>query len=188
MSVIAPVATQVGLQLLLQPYSNAIGSIACAVAGVAYPAYASFLAVEKLNVRGNGADAGKWLTYWGVFATFSVAERLLEKLLVWVPYYSTLKLALLLWLQLPRYQGASRLYHQFVRPAMRKVYPTVDHLLLLAQLHLRRPEVAAFGEMLHSGLARIPGLEWFVRGPDGRRSVPPPGGVGVPSANFITGG
>ena len=67
--------------------------------------------------------------------------------------------------------------------------PSLALAPLAARAAQRRPEVEAFGEMLPSTLAHIPGLEWFVRGPDGRRSVPPPpGGARAPSANFITGG
>ena len=42
MSVVVPVATQVGLQLLLQPYAQGVGTIINAGVGVVYPAYASY--------------------------------------------------------------------------------------------------------------------------------------------------
>ena len=75
-----------------------------AAVGVLYPAYASIKAVEILNTRGEPSEAGRWLTYWAVYGSLSAVERLLDKALPWLPYYTTIKLALLLWLQLPRYQ------------------------------------------------------------------------------------
>lgn len=134
-----------------------------------YPAYASFKAVEILNTRGEPSEAGRWLTYWAVYGSLSAVERLLDKALPWLPYYTTIKLALLLWLQLPRYQvgrgggwrrcvsqppirrpsydstphntnpwaqGSARLYFQFVRPFLRKVYPSIDTFLLSMQYSL----------------------------------------------------
>lgn len=42
MSVVVPVATQVGLQLLLQPYAQGVGQLINTGVGVVYPAYASY--------------------------------------------------------------------------------------------------------------------------------------------------
>ena len=121
--ILAPVATQVGLQLILQPFSNTVGELGwcgtprsaptqqCATspdpaaatprspaspprpnqpprccstaAGVLYPAYASFKAVEVLRLRNDDSEAAKWLTYWAVYGAFSTVERLLERLLPW---------------------------------------------------------------------------------------------------------
>ena len=53
------------------------------VAGVIYPAYASFKAVQVLTRRRTTEEAEKWLTYWAVYASFSVVERLLDKALPW---------------------------------------------------------------------------------------------------------
>lgn len=53
------------------------------VAGVVYPAYQSFKAVQVLKTRGERAEAEKWLDYWAVYACLSVAERVLDKALPW---------------------------------------------------------------------------------------------------------
>eukprot|EP00887_Chlorella_sp_A99_P005768 scaffold1.g5768.t1 len=188
MSVVVPVATQVGLQLLLQPYAQGIGRVACTAAGVVYPAYASFKAVEALATsEGAGQQdlerqrnarwqAAKWLCYWGVYGVLTVAERVLDRALPWVPYYQTIKLAFLLWLQargphawreVPRYEGAQRLA-ALARPWLLKAQPFVDETLVLAYHSMRQPMVVAALEAAHHGLSRVPWLEWFVRGPDGR--------------------
>lgn len=45
------------------------------------------------------------------------------------PGYYHIKLLLLLWLQCKRYQGARRLYTEFLRPLLRKAQPKVDAVL-----------------------------------------------------------
>jgi hypothetical protein len=43
---------------------------------------------------------------------------------------------------------------------------------MLLPVPQRRPELVALGELANYYLARVPFLEWFVRGPDGQ-PVPP---------------
>lgn len=121
-----------------------------------------------MRLNHDNTEAQRWLTYWSVLGALSAIERVFDKLLPWVPYYSTLKLGFLLWLQLPRYGGAFRLSAQFVRPLLRSSYQHIDALLIFIQESLQRPELAALGHALHEVFARVPVLEWFVRGPDGR--------------------
>ena len=82
-AILAPAATQIGLQVLLQPYSHTIGHIACTAVGIVYPAYASFKAAEIVRVRNDTAEASRWLVYWGVYGTVSVLERVLDGALPW---------------------------------------------------------------------------------------------------------
>ncbi len=141
--------------------------------GVVYPAYASFKAVELLRVRHDSVEASRWLTYWAVFGTLAAAERILDRLIPYVPYYPTVKLALLLWLQSPRYGGATRLARRFAYPLLARAHPHIDAFLEALKMWAARPEVAAAAATLHEVCARIPVVEWFVRGPDGR-PLPPP--------------
>ncbi len=163
--------------------------------GVLYPAYASFKAVELLRLRGEGDEAARWLTYWAVAAAFAAAEKALAPLARWVPYYSTLKVAFLLWLQLPRYGGAGRLSAAVARPALRRAHPAVDAALAALRAAVMRPEVLALAAAVNEAAARVPVLEWLVRGPDGRPVVTRrgvdgggAGGAGGGAPNFITGG
>ncbi|KAG7672247.1 hypothetical protein Ndes2526B_g06766 [Nannochloris sp. 'desiccata'] len=189
--ILTPVASQVGLQLLLQPYSHTIGHIACTAVGVVYPAYASFKAVEVMRVRNDTSEAARWLNYWAIFGTLTALERALDSIVPWVPYYSTVKLALLLWLQIPRYSGAFRLSRQFIYPILHCTHGQIDALLLLLEQYVNRPEIQAMAAAIHEVMARIPVLEWFVRGPDGR-PLPPlrkrPSASGGGGSSFITGG
>ncbi|KAK6642753.1 hypothetical protein RUM43_004255 [Polyplax serrata] len=59
----------------------------CNLIGFAYPAYCSMKAVESQQKE----DDTKWLTYWVVFATFSIAEYFSNFLCRWIPVYWLLK-------------------------------------------------------------------------------------------------
>lgn len=136
--------------------------------------------MEIIHLRGEPEEAARWLTYWGVYGILSVFERLVDRagLPKWLPYYSALKLALLLWLQIPRFAGARRLSSQFVRPSLRNIHPHIDHAVDSICHAVTRPELVAFGEMIQHAMARVPLLEWFVRLPDGRPLPPPSSGRG----------
>lgn len=50
-----------------------------------------------------------WLSYWATFAVIEAVHMHLSKTLDWVPLWYHAKLALILWLQVPYYRGASAL-------------------------------------------------------------------------------
>lgn len=62
------------------------------VIGFLYPAYASIKAVESSGKD----DDTKWLTYWVVFSFITLIEFPAEIILQWIPYYSLIKVSLLL--------------------------------------------------------------------------------------------
>ncbi|MES1912910.1 MAG: hypothetical protein MHM6MM_005131 [Cercozoa sp. M6MM] len=94
---------------------------------VAYPAYASFQAIESPDKR----DDKQWLTFWVVFAFFSAADSLTNLFLVWIPFYALVKMLFFGYLWLPQLRGAEMLY---------------DHLLLckLRTFHLNSRAVKPF--------------------------------------------
>ncbi len=55
----------------------------CNSIGFVYPAYASVRAIESDKKD----DDTKWLTYWTVFAFFSIVEFFSDILLSWFPLY-----------------------------------------------------------------------------------------------------
>ena len=92
----------------------------CSIAaGVGYPAYASCKALDS----GSSSEKSHWLAYWLAFGGVSAVEACLAQRF---PGYYHLKLLLLLWLQSRRYQGAWRLYIEFIRPLYRKLRPQAD--------------------------------------------------------------
>lgn len=57
--------------------------LVCNSVGFIYPAYVSIHAIESHNKE----DDTKWLTYWVVFAVFSVVEFFADTLVGWFPLY-----------------------------------------------------------------------------------------------------
>ena len=61
----------------------------CNIVGFLYPAYRSIKALESPNKD----DDTKWLTYWVVFALFSIIEYFSDILLYWFPFYWLFKVS-----------------------------------------------------------------------------------------------
>ena len=82
------------------------------LAGFLYPAYMSFKALDTADT----ADDVQWLTYWVVFATFSIIEQTIGFVTGFIPFYYYIKIAFLVWLYHPSFMGATVLYNQAIRP------------------------------------------------------------------------
>ncbi|KAK5626057.1 hypothetical protein RRF57_001772 [Xylaria bambusicola] len=54
--------------------------------------------------------------YWSVLSCALLAESWTEFILVWIPFYSWIRLGFLLWLILPSTQGARVLYESYLHP------------------------------------------------------------------------
>ncbi|KAL4853626.1 HVA22-like protein k [Chlorella vulgaris] len=134
--------------------------------GLVYPAYRSLKAVEARPP--NQQAINKWLIYFSVYGLMTAAERPLDSLLQWVPYFHAVKVVLLVWLQSSSYEGAQRLYREGLRPWLATWQPSIDDFLASLLRALRRPELLLVAEGLHVFCSKTPVLEWFVRGPNGR--------------------
>lgn len=89
----------------------------CNLIGFVYPAYKSLMALETSNKE----DDSKWLTYWVVFAAFSVVEFFSDILLSWFPLYWLAKVAFMVWCSadIPL-NGSSLIYNRVIRPLFLK--------------------------------------------------------------------
>lgn len=70
----------------------------CLIAGICYPAYASFKALESPSPH----DDKQWLTYWAVYGICTSAETVSSRLFNWLPGYYVVKVFVLIWMMLPR--------------------------------------------------------------------------------------
>ncbi|KAI9189723.1 ER membrane protein DP1/Yop1 [Blastocladiella emersonii ATCC 22665] len=98
--------------LTLMIFFNIAGQLLTNMVGFLYPAYASFRSIESPGKT----DDTQWLTYWVVYAFFSIIEYFADILIYWLPMYYTIKAAFLLWLYLPYFRGADRVYSGTIRP------------------------------------------------------------------------
>jgi len=88
----------------------------CNLVGFAYPLYASFKAINSENTD----DDSQWLTYWVVFALFTVVESFTDLFLYWIPFYHLMKMAFLVWCYLPHTMGALGIYKRIIEPFLIK--------------------------------------------------------------------
>lgn len=99
--------------IILLPFRlyGILSSAAALAVGIAYPALESFKAVESKEL----GDDTQWLTYWVTVCTLMMGEKLLWPVLMWIPLYSIVRVAVVAWLALPQTQGA-KLVYCFLRP------------------------------------------------------------------------
>mmetsp|Transcript_21148 Transcript_21148/g.27308 ORF Transcript_21148/g.27308 Transcript_21148/m.27308 type:complete len:168 (+) Transcript_21148:156-659(+) len=83
--------------------------------GFVYPAYMSFKSMD--NSQGT-KDVSQWLTYWVVFSFFSIIENLLGLLVNMIPFYTWIKIGVIIWMYHPSTMGAKTVYDQGLRPIL----------------------------------------------------------------------
>ncbi|XP_071729989.1 HVA22-like protein k [Rutidosis leptorrhynchoides] len=117
--------SEVGLRLLLAPLdSNIVVRTACCSIGVALPVYSTFKAIETKDQH----EQQKWLLYWAAYGSFSIGEIVADKFISWFPLYYHMKLAFLVWLQLPTTNGAKQLYKNHLRPFFLRHQARLDQI------------------------------------------------------------
>ncbi|UYV72449.1 NR6A1 [Cordylochernes scorpioides] len=93
-------------------------------------------------------DDTKWLTYWVVFAGFSIVEFFSDIILSWVFFYWLLKCAFLLWCSCPSTNGAQLVYDKIIRPLFLKNHGMIDRHL--EKIHRRIAEVKLVSGVVHT--------------------------------------
>jgi len=114
-----------GLLALLSVYMifGYFAELVCNGVGFIYPAYASIHALES-HVKD---DDTKWLTYWVVFALFSVIEFFSENKFSWFPFYWLFTVLILVWCFVPfETNGSSYIYSRVIRPVFLKNRNNID--------------------------------------------------------------
>ena len=92
--------------------------------GVAYPAFMSFLALES----GNEAETTQWLTYWVVFGLFNIVDQFAGFILHFIPFYYFLKLGFLVYLFHPSFKGATYVYENYLKEAVKPVEKLAENV------------------------------------------------------------
>nr|QDL88596.1 HVA22-like isoform X3 [Cymbidium goeringii] len=91
-------------------------SLAGPILTLLYPLYASVRAIESTSKL----DDEQWLAYWILYSFMTLMEMVAEPVLYWMPIYYEMKLAVVAWLVLPQFRGASFIYERFVREKLKK--------------------------------------------------------------------
>ncbi|KAL2021218.1 hypothetical protein VTK56DRAFT_7405 [Thermocarpiscus australiensis] len=98
---------------------NLGGQLLTNIAGFVIPGYYSLNALFTASK----SDDTQWLTYWVVFAFFTVLESLVS-VVYWFPFYYTFKFVFLLWLSLPAFKGADIIFRSFLAPTLSRYFHT----------------------------------------------------------------
>jgi len=96
---------------------NLGGQFLTNIAGFVIPGYYSLEALFTVNKT----DDTQWLTYWVVFAFFTVIESFVS-VVYWFPFYYTFKFVFLLWLALPAFRGAEIIFSSFMQPMLGRYF------------------------------------------------------------------
>jgi receptor expression-enhancing protein 5/6 len=91
------------------------------IVGTVYPAYWTMKSIEL-----NTDDDRHWLTYWVVFALFSIIDTFSGFLLKFIPFYFFIKISFLIWLFMPNSQGSVIIYNLLVVKLFKHVEKDID--------------------------------------------------------------
>ncbi|EJD38859.1 hypothetical protein AURDEDRAFT_146734 [Auricularia subglabra TFB-10046 SS5] len=89
-----------------------------------YPTYASYKALCRRPA--DEAELERWLMYWSVVGVIVAFEYSAEWLISWIPLYYLVKTLFLLYLALPKAQGAAFIYTTQLRPVLQQYEPQID--------------------------------------------------------------
>ncbi|KAL2787312.1 protein yop1 [Aspergillus keveii] len=98
-------------------FFNIAGELLVNLAGFVLPTYYS---LNALFTSGK-ADDTQWLTYWVVYAFFTVIESAISAP-YWFPFYYIFKFALVLWMALPQTNGAQVVFNSLLQPLVGRFF------------------------------------------------------------------
>ena len=97
--------------------------------GFAYPLYESYRSLAASSASSATTHSQQqWLTYWIIYAAFSLVESLTDFFLYWIPLYHAVKIAFLVWCFLPQTRGAEVIYAKVVEPVLVRYEGRIDQV------------------------------------------------------------
>ncbi|KAI0542028.1 TB2/DP1, HVA22 family-domain-containing protein [Xylaria digitata] len=112
---------------------NIIAHFFASIASFLFPLFASYKALKTSDP----AQLTPWLMYWSVLSCALLAESWTEFILVWIPFYSWIRLGFLLWLVLPSTQGARALYEAYLHPYLEENELAIEEFIANAHDRFR---------------------------------------------------
>ncbi|GMI74473.1 hypothetical protein HRI_001116600 [Hibiscus trionum] len=122
--------------------------------GYAYPAYECFKAVEN-NDNPEIHQLKFWCQYWVLVAILTVCEKIGDVFVSWLPLYSEVKLAFVVYLWYPKWKGTTFVYNSFLRPYVAKHETDIDRNLFEFKVKAREIWFVYWHEVVNYGLARF---------------------------------
>lgn len=94
-----------------------IGQLFANFASLVIPGYYSLQALESKTTT----DDTQFLTYWVIYAAFTVVEFWTNTILYWIPFYWLFKTIFFLYIGLPQFGGSRFIYLNLIKPVSVKV-------------------------------------------------------------------
>ncbi|KAI1380209.1 TB2/DP1, HVA22 family-domain-containing protein [Hypoxylon crocopeplum] len=149
-----------------------IPKLLSSIASFLFPLFASYKALKTSDPT----QLTPWLMYWSVLSCALLVESWTEFILVWIPFYSYMRLFFLLYLVLPQTQGARLLYETYLHPYLEDNEAAIEDFIASAHDRLRAAGMAYLKraiEMLRTQVLGMPPSE--VREEETRASAAPQG-------------
>lgn len=102
-------------------YLNIFDNLITNLVGTVYPAFWTMKSIET-----KGDDDKQWLTYWVVFASFTIVDMFSAFIVKFVPFYFLMKIIFLIWLFMPNSHGATLVYHLLVVRVFKSFESDID--------------------------------------------------------------
>ncbi|KAI8990881.1 TB2/DP1, HVA22 family-domain-containing protein [Mycotypha africana] len=103
-----------------------------------YPAYIGYKAIKANDQQ----QFGSLLTFWIVSIVYLAIEYFSDMFLFWMPFYTEIKLVIVLWLILPQTQGAALVYTRYLDPFLNQHETEIDHVLVEIQFRVKKTIVS----------------------------------------------
>ncbi|KAL7622048.1 hypothetical protein AAE478_007549 [Parahypoxylon ruwenzoriense] len=135
-----------------------IPKLLSSVASFLFPLFASYKALKTSDPT----QLTPWLMYWSVLSCALLVESWIEFILVWVPFYSYMRLFFLLYLVLPQTQGARVLYETYLHPYLAENETAIEEFIASSHDKLRAAGIAYLKraiEMLRTQVLGLPPSE-----------------------------
>jgi len=114
-------------------------------AGVVYPFYATFKALQSKN----GDETTRWLQYWMIFVALSQLEFVFDGIGAYLPLYFEAKLLFVLWLCVGRFKGATYLCEKYVEPLLIAHQGKIDEQISLVTSRASNFKVEDLGTIVN---------------------------------------
>ncbi|KAI1822084.1 TB2/DP1, HVA22 family-domain-containing protein [Xylaria intraflava] len=121
------------------------------LASFLFPLFASYKALKTSDP----AQLTPWLMYWSVLSCALLAETWTEFILVWIPFYSWIRLGFLLWLVLPSTQGARVLYEEYLHPYLQENEHAIEEFIASTHDRLRAEGLRYINEAIELIRTRV---------------------------------
>ncbi|KAI1638231.1 TB2/DP1, HVA22 family-domain-containing protein [Biscogniauxia mediterranea] len=131
-----------------------VARLISSIASFLFPLFASYKALKTSDP----AQLTPWLMYWSVFSCVVLVESWTQFILVWVPFYSWMRMFFLLWLVLPSTQGARQLYEAYLHPYLAENEAAIEEFIASAHDRLKAKGITYLQQAIELVRTRFLGL------------------------------